>query len=155
MANKQEMAMILSLLEASPPANMSGMTSVLSGASMAQDEQELVDEIPGQQMYANQNETEEGKAGISALELRLTARYLELVGGSERAKEIIDKVLDCQKCLDVDDQIEKMDSDRIDALASMIPSEADLPTERQPGSFVTASKFANLYNPSAGMGGGY
>jgi hypothetical protein len=130
----------------------SGNTPVLTGAAMAQDEEQLQDEmLGGQDAYANQNEAQSGDSGITALELRLATRFAELVGGTKRAKEIIDKVSECQQTLGVDEQIAQIDTERINAMADMMPFDADLPTQRSAGMPRQASDFSSLYNPSADM----
>lgn len=151
MARRDEVKLILSLMEDYPTGN----TSILTGGSMAQDEEQLQDEmLGGQAAYAEQHEDSpmsDGAGTFTALELRLATRFLELVGGAARAKELIEKVVDCQECLGVDDQLEQIDGERINAMADMMPFSADLPTARSAGMPRQASDYSSLYNPSADM----
>lgn len=150
MARREEMKMILALMEDFP----TGSTSILTGGSMAQDEEQIQDEMLIQGHYAGQNENSpmsQNGTNFTALELRLATRFAELVGGAERAKELLEKVQDCQQCLGVDEQLAQLDSDRIYAMADMIPQNVDLPTARAAGRPTTASEFSSLYNPSADM----
>jgi len=147
MANSQEMRMILSLIE---DIGTSGTTSILSGASMAQSESEIEDY--DQMAYASQNSEEASSTSdFSALELRLATRFIELVGGPRRVKELLEKIDECQRCLGVDEQLEQLDSERINALADMVPNSSDLPTSRASMRYSPSESFASLYNPNADM----
>lgn len=96
--------------------------------------------------YCDQNEQE----GYTEEELKLAKRFSELVGGPDRAREILDKVADCEECLDlVDDEPEEgssgfgSDEEAITHLASMMPDSPDLPT-----SFKNNMNLSSLYNPN-------
>jgi len=136
-----EITRIAQLLEDIPP---SGVTSHLTGGSTAQiammvppDVTTLVTEPHG---YGDSTEPEE--PDFSELELRLAHRFIELVRGAERARGLINKCDECEDCLGLVDDDE---ADSIEAMASVIPSDVDLPTTR-------GMDISSLYNPNAVVG---
>lgn len=145
----KDIRMIMSLLE---DVGTPGTTSILSGGSMAQmamdqastDQQQISDSIGG-------SEGDYQEQPFTAIELKLTARFIELVGGFDRACDLIKKIKEVQNVLDVDEESETIESNRIDAVADLMPSDVDLPTKQDPGTFTVASNFSSLYNPNAGM----
>jgi hypothetical protein len=65
--------------------------------------------------------------GYSSKELKLAKRFVELVGGADRAQALLDKVSECEECLDLiddencDDGSCSSDEDMIMQLAKMMP----------------------------------
>lgn len=84
-------------------------------------------------------DNEEGS--FTATQLRIAKRFIELMGGAEKARAIVDKVDECEECLDIidDDVRGESDSSMIDKISGMLPGLPDLPME-----------LSNLYNPAAG-----
>lgn len=79
--------------------------------------------------------------GYTEDELRITKKFVEMIGGAERARELVDKVADCEECLDiVDDEAEQesMMGSLIGRMADTMPQTPDLPT--------------SLYNPMGAQG---
>lgn len=130
------------LLEDFPPTG--GNTSHMTGGSTAQiammvppDITTVVSEPGG---YGT---TEQEGPEFSELELRLANRFLELIGGAERARDVINKCEECNECLGLTDDDSEEGS--IDNIAAMIPSSSDLPTAR-------GTSMSTLYNPNAVAG---
>ncbi len=85
---------------------------------------------------------EDGDTNFTEQHLRLAKRFIELMGGADRAREVLDKVDDCEDCLGlIDDNQSAADSDSaaIEKMAGMLPNLPDLPMA-----------LSNLYNPGAG-----
>lgn len=143
----KDIKMIVSLLE---DIGTPGTTSILSGASMAQlaMDDDVAQIANGAESY---EQTPQDSDKYTALELRLAARFVELVGGSERACDLIKKIKEVQEVLDPDRQSAASDSQNIDAIAGLVPSDVDLPTGREQGSFKAMANLSSLYNPNAGM----
>ncbi len=76
--------------------------------------------------------------GFSETQLKIAKRFIELMGSADKAREIVDKVDECQECLGIVDDHAESDSSMIDQMAGMLPSSADLPMG-----------LSNLYNSSA------
>jgi len=69
-------------------------------------------------------EEEEYEEEFSAEELKLGERYIELAGGADRARELLDKVEECGECVGlVGDE-----SDGINGISDAMPGLPDLPT---------------------------
>lgn len=85
---------------------------------------------------------------FSENDLKIAKRFVELVGGVDRARELLDKIDECEDCIGlVDDEgMEEHDSSEITKLAQMMPSMVDLPTA------VKALDLSSLYNDGAGSG---
>lgn len=73
---------------------------------------------------------------FSELELRLADRFIELVGGADRARDLINKCDECHDCLGLVN-----DDDAIDDIAKSVPSEVDYPT-------INGTDLSSLYNPN-------
>lgn len=56
-------------------------------------------------------------------ELKLTKRYVEMIGGCERASQLIDRVGECEDCLKLIDDGES----EIDVIAASVPEDVDMP----------------------------
>lgn len=135
--NKQQL-LIASLIDRLDPTSgrpinesmVGGMSSFMAGGS----ESTPVDSYADGPELA---EPTDGDQGFSEQELKIAKRFIELVGGVDRAKEILDKVDECEDCLEL---LEDDDDDAtIAQVAGTIPSSPDLPTG-----------LSSLYNPSAG-----
>jgi hypothetical protein len=136
----KEIRIIMALLE---DAGMPGSTSVLSGAASAQNT--MLDQ-PEQYVdtsnigYGVGTEPEEPE--FTDLEMRLAKRFLELIGGPERARDLINKCDECEDCLGL---VGGDDESQISSISELIPSEVDLPTPSR-------SDLSSLYNPNATAG---
>jgi len=77
-------------------------------------------EFGGEEEY-EEEECEE----FSAEELQLGERYVELAGGADRARELLDKVEECGECIGmVGDE-----GDQIEGISDAMPGLPDLPTD--------------------------
>ena len=56
-------------------------------------------------------------------ELKLTKRYIELIGGCERATQLIDKVSECEECLAL---IDDSGDNQIDIISASVPEDVDM-----------------------------
>jgi hypothetical protein len=129
-----------------------GMTSILSGASSAQNAQSLPFDgdasISVVKIQEEPDELEEPE-GYTAKELKLAKRFVELVGGADRARELIDKVDDCEDCLQIidDEEVQRRDAAEIEKMAGLIPGLPDLPMAAK-----AVMDLSSLYNPNAVSG---
>jgi hypothetical protein len=94
---------------------------------------------------------EEEPEGFTAKELKIAKRFVELMGGADRARDALDKVDECMECLDIiDDEPqseEEMDMSMIERLAGLMPILPDLPTSAK-----NKMDLSTLYNPNAVSG---
>lgn len=89
---------------------------------------------------SNGNDGDDETDGFTTQQLKIAKKFIELMGGADRAREAVDKVDDCMECLDIIDDEPVVDEVQgIEAMAGMMPDSPDLPMG-----------LANLYNPSAG-----
>lgn len=89
--------------------------------------------------YENHDEDE---GHFNATQLKIAKRFVELMGGADKARAAIDKVDECEDCLDlIDDDRMRADSESsmISKMAGMLPGTPDLPMG-----------LSNLYNPANG-----
>ncbi len=95
--------------------------------------------------YLEQDDEERG--GFTAKDLKIAKRFVELMGGADRAREIVDKVDECQDCLELidDEEVQKRDGSAIEHMAGFMPSTPDLPMLGK-----AAHGMSALYNPDAG-----
>lgn len=135
-----EMNRIIELLE---DIGSSGGTSHMTGGSAAQvammvqpDVTTLISD-PHAGGYCDSTEPEEPE--FTELELKLARRFIELVGGAERARDLVNKCDECAECLGL---VDDTDTDTIESMAAVIPSDVDLPTPR-------GVDISTLYNPNA------
>lgn len=136
--NPRDINLILSIME----DDMVPGRTPMGGGIMAQTSMAFPDNHSGDLLnpdnggYGRDSSPEEPK--FTDLELRLARRFMQLVGGIERARDLINRCDECEECLGlVDDD----DEQTIDGVASMIPDEVDMPTMR--------NDLSSLYNPSA------
>lgn len=119
----------------------SGSASHLAGDTMAQDAMTLltINNTPmGQSRYENDGMEEEEEFGET--ELKLAKRFIEIIGGADRARDLLDKVNDCEECLGmVDGDEEDEDVDMIGKISASIPSSPDMPM----------MNMASQFNPSS------
>lgn len=87
----------------------------------------------------------EEQEGFTATQLKIAKKFVELMGGADKAREAIDKIDECEECLDLVDDSENADAAMIDKMASMMPVLPDLPMMSK-----GQSNFSALYNPNAG-----
>jgi len=74
-------------------------------------------------------------------DLKLTKRFIELIGGIDRARMLLDKVDECEDCLGLID--DENDESVIDKIAAIVPTLPDLPS---------GVDLSMLYNPNAVTG---
>jgi hypothetical protein len=132
-----EIRMIMTLLE---DAGMPGATSVLSGAASAQNT--MLDQPQPRMSTSNMGygiPTEPEEPEFTDLEMRLAKRFLELIGGPERARDLINKCDECEDCLGL---VGTDDESQIASISELIPTDVDLPTPSR-------SNISSLYNPNA------
>lgn len=117
-----------------------GSTPTLSGATRAQDAMAIMTIANPPTTPTQISEPECDEEGFNEPELRLAKRFIELVGGAERARELVEKVAECEECLGI---VDDDDEDIIDHISSTMPTHADLPTGLYNGMGMAAQ-----YNPS-------
>jgi hypothetical protein len=74
-------------------------------------------------------------------EVKLTRRYIQLLGGGERARDLLEKVISADNIIGVEEpeqHQENREKNQIDQIAMMVPSEVDTPTD-----------FSSRFNPSS------
>ena len=140
MANRRtgDISLILSIME----DDMVPGRTPMGGAMMAQTSMSYPDNHeddilnPDNGGYGRDSGPEHPQ--FTDLELRLARRFMQLVGGIERARDLISRCDECEECLGlVDDDDEQI----INGVASMVPDEVDMPTK--------SNDMSSLYNPSA------
>jgi hypothetical protein len=127
-----------------------GMTSMLSGATSAQQGQSLPFDADVSVVSVQDNDDlEDDSEGYTAQELKLAKRFIELVGSADRARELVDKVDDCEDCLQLidDRESERRDLSQIEKMAGLLPDLPDLPMATR-----AVTDLSTLYNPSAVSG---
>lgn len=131
--------------------SMTGMSTLMGGGSAStrgdstlDADENSVSAVMIEPSCENGNCDEE-EGSFTATQLKIAKRFIELMGGAEKARAIVDKVDECEECLDLiddDDQVRgNSDSSMIDKISGMLPGLPDLPME-----------LSNLYNPAAGGG---
>jgi len=120
-----------------------GSTPNLTGAAYAQE-----GSIPsmGQNIMQGFNSGEpidelEINETYTEKEVKLTRRYIQLLGGGERARDLLEKVISADNIIGVEEpeqQQENREKNQIDQIAMMVPSEVDTPTD-----------FSSRFNPSS------
>lgn len=80
-------------------------------------------QIPGgsESRYENNNDDE-----FSEDELRVAKQFIEMIGCPDRARDLLDQAIECGDCLGIvgDDS----EAETIEAMAMIIPSTPDMPT---------------------------
>ena len=104
---------------------------------------QIINIMEGSEYGQFQGEDNENEVGFESptfneLELKLGKRFIELVGGTERACKLIKKCEECEECLDYisDDEDQEIE---IGAMANSMPEDMDLPYEN----------ISPMYDPSA------
>ena len=77
-------------------------------------------------------EEEEGREEFSAEELKLGERYINLAGGADRARELLDTVEECGECVGLAGD-ERDERDEIEGISDAMPGLPDLPTDHFDG----------------------
>ncbi len=128
--------------------SMTGMSSMMGGGSAATRDDGMLDDTESTTVILSEPEcgSDDEEGNLNEFQLRVAKRFIDLMGGADRAHAAIDKVDECEDCLgliddeDDDDQIRSdHDSSMIEKISGMLPGLPDLPME-----------LSNLYNPSAG-----
>lgn len=126
-----------------------GNTSVLSGGTTAQVAMTV---LPTDSAEETGVEDESGYATagepdkFTEEELRITKRFLEIMGSADRAREAVTKVDECEDCLGLiqPEDEECASGDVISQMADVMPTSPELPTGTR-----RVMDLASLYNPSA------
>ena len=84
--------------------------------------------------YSNQDDE------YTTEELKISKRFVELLGGFDRARIALDKIEECDDCIDLLDD----ENDEITQIAAIMPSSVDLPT-----SPTAATNLASMYDPNS------
>lgn len=126
------------MMEMSGMSGMPGMMGSDDSSTLSDGESTMVMTEPS----CDTNSCEEEEP-FSEFQLKVAKRFIELMGGADRARSVVDKVDECEDCLglvdDDDDIRDGHDSSVIQKISGMLPGSPDLPME-----------LSNLYNPSAG-----
>jgi hypothetical protein len=124
-----------------------GSSSTLTGANTAQIASSMPDVSMRETDYITAPETVDSQDGdqYSDLELKLTKRFIELIGGAERARDLISKCDECMECLGMLDDTSKSDVSTIQKVSEFMPQDVDYPTNNK-------MDLATLYNPNAVVG---
>lgn len=115
-------------------STIGGATANLSGAAYAQEAsfpsmgqsimQGFNDEGQIDELEVNESYTEK--------EVKIARRFIKLLGGSERARDLLEKVISADSIIGIEEP-EQYQEDReksqIDQIAMMVPSEVDTPTD--------------------------
>lgn len=103
------------------------MEEPLAGAGMAQGAMAMPASNPmvmGMEFGGEEEYEEEVCEEFSAEELKLGERYIELAGGADRARELLDKVEECGECVGLAGD----EGDEIEGISDTMPGSPDLPT---------------------------
>ena len=137
MSSTRDISNILRLLNEDPM--VSGSTSNLTGAKYAQ-EAEMRDSGHHSLAGFNQNDlpTQDLTIGetFTEKEIRIGKRFIELAGGHERARDLLDKIIQSDHIFGITD--DQADQAQIDMIAQSVPEEPDYPTD-----------FSSRFNPSS------
>ncbi len=82
-------------------------------------------------------EMDGGEEGFTEFQIKVAKRFIEIMGGADKARAVVDKVDECEECLGIVDD-DMGDENTIGQMAGMMPGSPDLPME-----------LSNLYNQSA------
>lgn len=100
-------------------------------------------QYPGGQYDDNeQHEEEEFDDEFDEEEFRIARQFIEIIGCPERARELLDKAIECSECLGMDK--ENNDANTIETVAAIMPDSPDMPTN---GALV--SQFYSANSPQA------
>lgn len=119
--------------------SMTGMSTLMGGGSAMTRDDSTLDDIESTTVMTEPDCEEDG---FTATQLRIAKRFIELMGGADKARAAVDKVDEGEEFLGlIDDDRVRNDSDvsAISKIAGMLPGTPDLPME-----------LSNLYNPAAG-----
>lgn len=123
-------------------------------SSMADDANTLGDSMDGEMTevlaVGSDQQQDDSEDEFSEKDLKIAKRFIELMGGADRARAAVDKVDEGQEFLGLldDEECENGGCDDGDAgmiakLAGLLPSMPDLPTGKQ------SMDVSSLYNPNA------
>jgi hypothetical protein len=126
--------------------SMTGMSTMMGGGSAATRDDSVLDDQESTTVILAEPDCGAGDCDdgdhFSEFQLRVAKRFIDLMGGADKARAAIDKVDECEDCLglvDDDDEVrDDHDSSMIEQISSMLPGAPDLPME-----------LSNLYNPAA------
>lgn len=125
--------------------SMTGMSTMMGGGSASTPDDSTLD-VDGESTTVILSEPEEAEddGHFNPTQLKIAKRFIDLMGGADKARAAIDKVDEGEEFLgliDDDDVRQDSDSSMISQMAGMLPGTPDLPME-----------LSNLYNPAAGGG---
>lgn len=86
--------------------------------------------MPTDSPLSGAQEEPEEPDGYTEEELQLTKKFIDMIGGPERARELVDKVNECEDCLDIiddGDTEEEDDAASISVISRSVPDAPDLP----------------------------
>ena len=120
-----------------------GSTSNLSGAKYAQDAQSAYQDMGHNTLNgfnSEENQFEDLSVGekYTEREVKIAKRFIALSGGSERARDLLEKTIQADQLLGISDSEEQQDRNDIEQIASVIPDQADFPTD-----------YSSRFNPSS------
>lgn len=120
-----------------------GATANLSGAAYAQEAsfpsmgqnimQGFNSEGPIEELEVNESYTEK--------EVKIARRFIKLLGGDERARDLLEKVISADSIIGVEEPEqaqEDHEKSQIDQIATMVPNDVDMPTD-----------YSSRFNPSS------
>jgi hypothetical protein len=125
---QDHMAFIMASVIAEDPLAGSGMAQGAMGAIQTDMPIPNMGMGFGGEEYEEEEEEEEYEE-FSAEELQLGERYVELAGGADRARELLNKVEECGECIGMADD----EGDQIEGISDAMPGLPDLPTDHFDG----------------------
>lgn len=115
-----------------------GLTSTMSGAAQAQSAMNV---LPGQSAHTGfEMDVSECDEQFDPEHVAAAKELIALVGGADKARELIDKVDEAMEVFD-DGQD---DAKTIDLVAELIPDMPDMPMHR------SMTRISSMYDPSSG-----
>ncbi len=130
------------MVESSPMGHMASMMGGGGGSALHDDNSALDVDGESTTVILSEPESDEEEGQFNATQLRIAKRFIDLMGGADKARAAVDKVDEGEEFLgliDDDDVRSDSDSSMISKMAGMLPGTPDLPME-----------LSNLYNPAAG-----
>lgn len=123
-ANQNTVNKIAKLMLEMDPMSGSGLGGLAGGTMTTQAPAPLMtfNQLPGMGCQGNECDQETAEQTFSERDLKIAKRFIELIGGADRAKELIEKVVECEECLGLVD-----DNENINAFANSMPEYPDMP----------------------------
>ena len=120
-----------------------GSTANLSGARYAQDAENIYQDMGHNTLdgfNSDQQQFEDLDVGekYTEREVKIAKRFIALTGGGERARDLLEKTIQADQLLGISTSEEEQDRNDIEQIASIIPDQADFPTD-----------YSSRFNPSS------